>query len=60
MLQANDKMRKILERQVIRMKMQPQTLQLILTGAKTHKETPNPTVRKCGRTNCGTCLSLPN
>ena len=52
-------MKKVLEKQqIIKSKRQPKTLKKILTRAKVHIQSSDPTVKKCGRANCGICSYL--
>ena len=44
---------------IIRSKRQPKSMKRILTQAKFNLETTNkPTVKKCGRSNCGICINI--
>ena len=59
LLKQDPRLKKALEKHtIIKSKRQPRSLKKLLTSAKLPSTNPQPTVKKCGRPNCGTCFHL--
>ena len=59
LLQKDQRMKRALQTQkIIKSKRQSKSLKKLLTSAKLPTENTTPTVKKCGRPNCGICINL--